>query len=73
MTKAQLETYRTAFARFVACAASRREPAACGEGWRTDAAPLLDGADPKLVAAMADYYVREVLRGDEARRTALCR
>jgi glyoxylase-like metal-dependent hydrolase (beta-lactamase superfamily II) len=72
MNKGDLATYRNAFDRLVACGASTREQKSCVDGWLDDAAPLLDGADAGFVRAMVNYYVESALRGDAAKRAALC-
>jgi glyoxylase-like metal-dependent hydrolase (beta-lactamase superfamily II) len=72
MKRADLETYRAAFAHLVACAAAKQDAAACIAGWQKDAAPLLAGADPKVVTGMLDYYLKTALAGDVGRDQELC-
>jgi hypothetical protein len=72
LTRADLDTYRAAFARLVACGAGAGAKAACSDGWLRDAAPLLGGSDAKFVRALVDYYTDSRLRGDAAKNAALC-
>ena len=62
MTRAAFMTWKTAFERFVDCAASDQAPAACAAGWRRDAGPP---ADPQI-DEYAAYYVEDVLRSASA-------
>jgi len=71
MTRADLETYRSAFDGLLACAASSRPPSDCIDGWQKDAAPLLKADDPTFVRSLVGYYV-DLLRKDPARIARLC-
>ncbi len=72
MTRPAFETYRTAFDRLLACAASPRAKETCVAGWMTDVGSLLEGEDAGFVRSLADYYVGSILRGDEKRLARLC-
>ena len=64
MTRIEFDQYRTAFDAFIACASSSRDPAECAAAWVQDADSLLlvNGMNGKRAAAMAAYYVGDVLR-----------
>ena len=59
MTRAQFDTYRQAFGKFVSCVRTTTAAAECGAGWADGVASLI-GDDParhKAVADNAVYYV----------------
>ena len=58
MARAAFDAYRRAFGAFLACAGSRRDPAACAGGWTQDAGPLIrSDADRRQATEYATYYV----------------
>jgi glyoxylase-like metal-dependent hydrolase (beta-lactamase superfamily II) len=58
MTRAQFDTYRSAFGRFRACAAGDSAPAACAAGWRKDVDSLLTtDVSRRQATEYATYYV----------------
>ena len=59
MTRAQFNTWRTAYAAFIACVASDAEPSACASAWSAGIAEFT-AADPRaqrMAPQMAEYYV----------------
>lgn len=65
-------TYRRAFDRLLACAASSRPTAECVTGWFEDGGDLVATNDPGNGRELVAYYVAQVLRGDPQRITARC-
>lgn len=65
-TRAQFQTYRRAFDNLLSCAAGKGEAAACVDGWREDAKPLLTDQSPDLTRGLVGYYVQQRLRGPGA-------
>jgi glyoxylase-like metal-dependent hydrolase (beta-lactamase superfamily II) len=72
MSRADFDTYRTAYHHLIACSASTAEKQTCIDGWMTDAAPLLKDEKPEFVRSLLDYYVGNVLRGDPAALRKRC-
>jgi len=73
LSRAQFATYRSAFDALLACAASASTNAQCSAGWLDAAASLLnDQRERSLARALVDYYLTAILRGDDAKRAALC-
>ena len=70
MDHAQFSSYRVAFERFTACAASDADKKSCAEGWVRDAGPLIYEPDRSRVGGMLEYYV-DLLR-NPAKRAELC-
>ena len=70
MDHAQFSSYRAAFDRLAACAASDAGKQACAEGWVHDAGPLIPESDRGRVGGMLEYYV-DLLR-NPAKRAELC-
>ena len=71
MTRADFETYRSAFAHLLQCASGNAEKAACIDGWMHDAAPLIAAGDDKLARSLLDYYLDGNLRNADTQRS-LC-
>jgi glyoxylase-like metal-dependent hydrolase (beta-lactamase superfamily II) len=63
MTRAAFTTWKTAFAHFVACAATAEPATACAANWRRDASPP---ADP-TIDEYAAYYIDNILRSADAK------
>jgi glyoxylase-like metal-dependent hydrolase (beta-lactamase superfamily II) len=72
MTRAQFTTYRSAFDRLLACAASARAKASCIDGWIGDAGSLVPAADVTLARGLLDHYIDNSLRADAAKTRGLC-
>jgi hypothetical protein len=72
MSRAEFETYRSAFGALLGCAASKAEKGVCIDGWMKDAGTLLGKDDPKFVRSVLDYYIDAHLRGDPAQTKRLC-
>ena len=72
MSHARFATYRRAFDRLLACAAGAAPAAACRTGWLADAGPLVPAGDVPLANGLLDYYVAQVLRAPEPRRSRWC-
>lgn len=72
MTHAQFATWRVAFDRLLACAASGADAAGCKAGWLKDAGPLIPAHDATLASGLLDYYLPQVLRAPEPRRDRYC-
>jgi glyoxylase-like metal-dependent hydrolase (beta-lactamase superfamily II) len=72
MSHTQFGSYRHAFDRLLACAASDATAGACRDGWMLDAADLVPQADVALASSLLDYYIAQVLRAPEPRRSRYC-
>lgn len=72
MSRAQFATYRSAYNKLFACAASDKNKSVCADGWLTDAKILLAGSDPKFVRSLLDYYIDNSLRAPKDKRDKLC-
>jgi len=67
MTRADFDTYRSAFVNFRTCAGSETAPATCAAGWTKDVGPLLHtDADRKQASDYAGYYVGFLRKGNGA-------
>ena len=66
------DTYRRAFDRLLACAASTRPSAECVDGWFADGGELVATNDPGVGRELVAYYVGQVLRGDPKQLAAPC-
>jgi glyoxylase-like metal-dependent hydrolase (beta-lactamase superfamily II) len=73
MDRAGFATYRQAFDRLLACAASTAPSATCKAQWQADAGSLIPPADATLAASLLDYYLDQVLRAPPARRDRYCK
>jgi glyoxylase-like metal-dependent hydrolase (beta-lactamase superfamily II) len=73
LDRAQFATYRAAFDRLLACAASDAPAATCKVGWRRDAGALVPARDAALADSLLDYYIPHVLRAPPERRSRYCR
>lgn len=72
MDRAGFERYRSAFDALLACASSGESVDRCTGGWIESAGDLIAPAERSLAKDLVDYYVAQVLRGDPAKRAALC-
>ena len=72
MSHARFGDYRRAFDRLLACAASDSAAGACRDGWMQDAASMVAQSDVALATALLDYYIAQVLRAPEPRRSRYC-
>ena len=71
-TRAQFETWRSAYGRLIDCAESSAPKAQCITGWETDAASLLvTEKDHRDARGLLDYYLDNILRSPEKQR-AFC-
>lgn len=72
LTRAQFETWRTAYGRLIDCAESAAPKAQCIDGWEKDAATLLaTEKDHRDARGLLDYYFDNILRSAEKQR-AFC-
>ena len=72
MSHVQFTGYRHAFDRLLACAGSDAEAGACRDGWMQDVAGLVPQTDAALASSLLDYYIAQVLRAPEPRRSRYC-
>jgi len=72
LTHAQFATWRGAYDHLLACAASDAPAAACRDGWLADAGALVPESDRSLATGLLEYYVGQVLRAPEPRRSQSC-
>lgn len=72
MDHAGLGIYRTAFDGLLRCAESDAPKAECIDGWMRDADALLPEEDRDYARAALDYYLDQVLRGQDDRIAGLC-
>ena len=72
MSHVQFTSYRHAFDRLLACAGSDAEAGACRDGWMQDVADLVPQTDAALASSLLDYYIAQVLRAPEPRRSRYC-
>ena len=70
MDHAQFSSYRAAFDKFVACAASDADKKTCAEGWVANAGALIAESDRGGIGNMLGYYT-DLLR-NPAKRAELC-
>jgi glyoxylase-like metal-dependent hydrolase (beta-lactamase superfamily II) len=64
MQRTGFETYRSAYANLLRCAASDSAPTRCTDAWLQDAAALVPSADVPLARALLGYYFQQgPLRG----------
>ncbi len=70
MTRAQFESWRTAYGALLDCAASSAPRDACVTGWTTAAAAFIPAGAGKRVAGMVGYYLDSRLRAPEAEAEA---
>ncbi|MET0232136.1 MAG: MBL fold metallo-hydrolase, partial [Rhodanobacteraceae bacterium] len=71
MSREDFEMYRRAFDRLVDCTARKAEKASCVDGWLRDASALIPAGET-LARPLLEYYIDNSLRGDAAKRSALC-
>jgi glyoxylase-like metal-dependent hydrolase (beta-lactamase superfamily II) len=72
MERSGLQTYRTAFDRLLACAASDAPKSRCVEGWAKDAEALVPADERGYASELVDYYMDAVLRGNADQVAKLC-
>ncbi|MEZ5893881.1 MAG: MBL fold metallo-hydrolase [Parvularculaceae bacterium] len=65
MTPPEFRQYQTAFRNMVACAATEKTGAECGEAWLADAGPLMSESDRKNAVVYAEYYVDQILKNPQ--------
>jgi hypothetical protein len=73
MSRADFNTWRTAYDNFVACGHSKADKASCLDGWSKDAAKFIDAEHKSYVREAADYYLSTRLRSSTAERQRFCR
>lgn len=73
MTHAQFGRYRRAFDGLLACAAGDAGVADCAARWESDLGPLLPDSQRRLSRMLLDYYFKNVLRAEPAKRDNYCR
>lgn len=73
MNRADFDRYRGAFDRLLACAASDKTVAACGEGWLADLGPLLPAGSQRAVQGMLKHYLEQRLRVPAEKTAADCK
>ena len=59
MTRAQFDTYRTAYNAFIDCVNSETQPTQCAATWTANIAPFIeaDARAQRAAPQMAEYYV----------------
>lgn len=72
MSRGEFERYRAAFDRLLACAASDKAVAACGEGWLEDLGPLLPAGSQRVVQGMLGHYLTQRLRAPAEKTAGDC-
>jgi glyoxylase-like metal-dependent hydrolase (beta-lactamase superfamily II) len=72
LTRAEFETYRTAFANLRQRAASDAPAEACLDGWLLDLGPLVPEPEHDFARQLLTYYLDQHLRGDPERTAKLC-
>jgi glyoxylase-like metal-dependent hydrolase (beta-lactamase superfamily II) len=72
MSHAQFTRYRHAFDRLLACAASDAGAGACRDGWMQAVDDMVPQTDGALAMSLLDYYIAQVLRAPEPRRSRYC-
>jgi hypothetical protein len=72
MQRKDFETYRSAYANLLACAASTKAKNECVDGWVNDAQPLIAEKDRAFAKSLMDYYVDDSLRAPTAKTAKLC-
>jgi glyoxylase-like metal-dependent hydrolase (beta-lactamase superfamily II) len=65
MGRAAFGRYRAAFVQLLDCAASDVEPKACADGWLAGVGELVPASEQPLARMLLDYYLDQVLRGDQ--------
>ncbi|HEU4813651.1 MAG TPA: MBL fold metallo-hydrolase [Xanthomonadaceae bacterium] len=72
MDRIGFEAWRDAFDGLLACAASDADATTCANRWIGGLGELLPAREHDRARDMLDYYVGDVLRGDDARATRYC-
>ena len=72
MTRAEFETYRTAFGNLLRNAASDAPVDDCLDGWLQDIGPLVPASEHEFARQLLTYYLDQHLRGDPERMARLC-
>jgi glyoxylase-like metal-dependent hydrolase (beta-lactamase superfamily II) len=72
MTRAEFETYRTAFANLLRNAGSDTSSENCIEAWLIDIGPLVSPPERDFARQLLAYYLDQHLRGDPERAAKLC-
>ncbi len=72
LTRAEFETYRTAFTNLLRNAASDASTDACLDGWQQDIGTLVPTSAHEWTRQLLTYYLDEHLRGDPERAAKLC-
>ena len=72
MTRAEFETYRTAFGNLLRRAAGDDPAEDCIEGWLEDVGPLVPESEQDFAREMLAYYIAQHLRGEPDRTAKFC-
>lgn len=72
LTRAQFDAWRRAFDNLLACADGQSPAEECIAGWLRDAGDLVPHDEHAAARTLLAHYLDRNLRGDPARRAALC-
>jgi glyoxylase-like metal-dependent hydrolase (beta-lactamase superfamily II) len=73
MTRADFDTWRTAYDNFVKCGLSDADKKVCVDGWERDAAKFIDDEHRNYARAAADYYLTTRLRSPPEEQQRYCK
>jgi len=72
MSRADFDRWRGAFERWLDCADSDKDAAACADGWMRDARGFYTATEEPSARMLAEAYITQIIRAPKAERPPYC-